>query len=220
MAGVARSNDHGLLALYTLRCPSRYHANMHITLEVIRELEGRWGKPQAARLDFEMHEREWRLVSRSAERGRVHDVTLYIQRAGALAVIQKPGYPPCVWRAPSGGVAPGERFEDGAVREAYEETGLVVEPLRYLLRADVEFRHGGASLRWTSHVFEMRYLYGDPHPVDRREVSAASWATFEELAGPVHKALIAAGSGGFAYRARLHELVAPLLEWEDSSTRP
>ena len=184
---------------------------MHITPEVIQQLERKWGTPRHVRLAYEIGERERDLIARSARRGRVHDATLFIPRDGMLAVIQKPMYRPGVWRVPSGGVAPGEAFEDGAVREAYEESGLRVEPLRYLLRTEVEFRHGEERLRWSSHVFQMRYLSGEPHPVDTREVSAARWASLDELAGPVHRALLDTGLGGFAYRARLHELAVPLL---------
>jgi ADP-ribose pyrophosphatase YjhB (NUDIX family) len=184
---------------------------MHVTSRVIERLERAWGRPREERLAYELREREWALIARSAERGRAHDVTLFIPREGALAVIQKPMYPPGVWRVPSGGVAPGEAFEDGAVREAYEESGLVVEPRRYLLRTEVEFRLGDSVLPWSSHCFEMRYVSGEPHPVDTREISAARWATLGELAGPVRAALLATGVSGFAYRARLQELVAPLL---------
>jgi 8-oxo-dGTP pyrophosphatase MutT (NUDIX family) len=184
---------------------------MHITPEVVRELERRWGVPRTVELRFSMHEREWSLVSLSARSRRTHDVTLFIQRGDELAVIQKPSYPPGVWRAPSGGVMRGERFEDGAVREAWEETGLEVEPLRYLLRAHVEFVCGPDTVLWQTHAFEMRYLGGEPRPVDTREISGTRWATLDELAGPVRAAMLASGSGGLLYRARLQELVAPLL---------
>ena len=184
---------------------------MHVTPEIVRRLEKDWGAPVSADLTCPMGEREWDLVARTVERGRNHDVTLYIPRLGTLAVIRKPSYPPGAWRTPSGGVAPGERFEDGAVREAWEETGLRVEPARYLLRARATFTRGSERLVWWSHVFEMRYISGEPHPVDTREIAAARWADPEELAGPVHQALVQAGSGGLLYRARLQELVAPLL---------
>ncbi len=184
---------------------------MHVTPEVERRLEKDWGTPVSADLTCPMEEREWELVTRSVGRGRTHDVTLFIPRQGTLAVIRKPSYPPDAWRTPSGGVAPGERFEDGAVREAWEETGLRVEPARYLLRARATFTRGSERLVWWSHVFEMRYVSGEPLPVDTKEIAAARWADLEELAGPVHQALVQAGTGGLLYRARLQELVAPLL---------
>ncbi|MDQ3327073.1 MAG: NUDIX hydrolase [Chloroflexota bacterium] len=184
---------------------------MHVTPEVARRLEREWGMPVVADLSYPMGAGEWALVARSVQRRRTHDVTLFIPRHGMLAVIRKPSYPLGAWRTPSGGVALGERFEDGAVREAWEETGLRVEPSRYLLRARVTFTRGSERLGWWSHVFQMRYLAGEPHPVDTREVAAARWADLAELAGPVDQALVNAGSGGFLYRARLQKLVAPLL---------
>ena len=69
---------------------------MHITPQVVRELELAWGEPSRVELSYAMEEREWRLVARAATRGRVHDFTLFIPRDGALAVIAKPSYPPGV----------------------------------------------------------------------------------------------------------------------------
>jgi len=189
----------------------RAYDTMHVTPEVVRCLESAWGTPATADLSYPMGVREWGLVAHSAERRRTHDVTPLIPRHGALAVIQKRGYPSGVWRTPSGGVAPGEGFEDGAVREAWEETGVRVEPSQYLLRARVRFTRGSEHLVWWSHVFQMRYLAGEPHPMDIREIAAARWADLEELAGPVHQVLTNAGSGGFLYRDRLQDLAAPLL---------
>lgn len=184
---------------------------MHITPQVVRGLELAWGAPRRVAVSYAMDEREWRLVARAARRGRVHDFTLLIPRDGALAVIAKPSYPPGVWRTPSGGAEVGEAPEAAMVREAWEETGLEAEPFRYLVRAEARFTHGGESMRWTSHVFEMSYLGGEPHPIDTREIAAVRWAALDELAGPVHDALVATGSGGFLYRARLHQVAAPLL---------
>ncbi|MDQ3855000.1 MAG: NUDIX hydrolase [Chloroflexota bacterium] len=185
---------------------------MHLTPARISEVERRWGTPRTARLAYEMQAEEWALVQRSVHRGRVHDVTLFIPHEHRLAVIQKPSYPPGVWRVPSGGVALREPFEAGAVREAHEETGLRTMVRRYLLRAEVAFQHEGSTLLWTSHVLEMQYLAGEPQPVDTREVSAARWASLEELAGPVRAAMLSTGLGGFAYRAELHALAVPLLD--------
>lgn len=194
-----------------------YTRTMHITPRVVRDLELAWGAPRRVAVSYGMEEREWRLVARAARGGRVHDFTLLIPRNGALAVMAKPSYPSGVWRTPSGGAEIGEAPEAAMVREAWEETGLEAEPLRYLLRAEARFTHGEDTLRWTSHVFAMRYLGGEPHPVDTREIAAARWATFEELAGPVHRALVATGAGGFLYRARLQEIAAPLLSPETSA---
>ncbi len=184
---------------------------MHITRSMIEALEERWGTPSEATLSFQMSDGEWNLVARSVGQGRMHDVTLLVLCKDSLAVIRKPSYPDGVWRAPSGGVNVGESIEDGAVRECLEETGLIARPLRYLLRTSVAFSRGGESLQWQSHVFQMSYVSGKPCPVDTREISAARWATLEELSGPIRAAMLASGSGGLAYRAALQELATPLL---------
>ncbi len=185
---------------------------MNLSQEAVRSAELRLGHPAEVRMSAEMrHEAEWLRVVESARRGRTHDITIMVPRDGRLAVIRKPSYLPGVWRAPSGGVRPGERLEDGAEREAYEETGLVVEVERYLLRCEVTFDWEGRSQDWTTHVVEARWVSGEPSPIDTREIAAARWMPIPELLGPVRSAMLASGSGGLAYRARLQDVAAPLL---------
>jgi len=43
--------------------------------------------------------------------GRAHDITLYIENAGRIAVTAKHDYPPGLYRAPSGGLHAGETLE-------------------------------------------------------------------------------------------------------------
>ena len=45
-----------------------------------------------------------------------------------LAVIRPQGRPAGHWALPKGAIDPGERGVDAAVREVFEETGLVAEP--------------------------------------------------------------------------------------------
>jgi ADP-ribose pyrophosphatase YjhB (NUDIX family) len=78
----------------------------------------------------------------------------------AKTAIGKPWYPEGMHRAPSGGIKPGEDMELCAKREAYEETGVKIKLVRYLLRIQVTFTCGHASQNWTSHVFGAQYLSG------------------------------------------------------------
>src|SRR5436853_1910401 len=126
---------------------------MYITAEIIGELEQRYGVPDEVTWQFEMLPREFDMVRRSQKRDRAHDVTLFIIEGEQIVVIKKPFYPPGVYRAPSGGVAPGEAFEIGALREAYEETGLAVVLERYIVRALVKFTCACERIDWVSHVF-------------------------------------------------------------------
>jgi 8-oxo-dGTP diphosphatase len=59
--------------------------------------------------------------------------------------------PTGTWEPPAGRLAPGESFEMGAVREVYEETGLLVTPQR-LLATWVGERPGGGHLASATYI--------------------------------------------------------------------
>jgi 8-oxo-dGTP pyrophosphatase MutT (NUDIX family) len=147
--------------------------------------------------------------------GRRHDVTFAVRDAkGRVAAIRKPSFPPGAWRIPSGGIAPGESFEEGVLREALEEIGLAIEVEAYLMVARARFLHPDGSVdRWTTHVVSARPASGTRlAPRDRREIDHARWMTMDELTGPV-AAVLRAGPGGLLrYRADLHDRLAGLLE--------
>ena len=180
---------------------------MYITAEIIGELEGRYGVPEEVRWQFEMLPREFDMVRRSQKHDRAHDVTLFIIEGEQVVVIKKPAYPPAVYRAPSGGVAPGEAFEVGALREAYEETGLTIEMERYVVRARVRFTCAGEKIDWVSHVFSAHPTGGSLAPIDTHEIAEARFATIAEMLGPMREAMLASGSTGLRYRARLQDVV-------------
>ena len=162
-------------------------------------------------LAYEMTEREFDLVRRSQKNGRSHDVTLFIVQNDNVVVIKKPMYPPGAYRAPSGGINPNEDFATGALREAYEETGLSVALERYVLRALVAFTCAGQIINWTTHVFTACILAGELQPIDTHEIVEARFATVDELTGSIREALLASGSTGLRYRSELGDLVLDLL---------
>ena len=97
---------------------------------------------------------------------------------GRVAVIHRPRYDD--WSLPKGKLDPGESFEDGAVREVLEETGVrgrivgELEPTSY-----VDRKGRDKVVRW----YRME-LDGDPvafAPND--EVDELRWVTPEEAAG-------------------------------------
>jgi 8-oxo-dGTP diphosphatase len=180
---------------------------MYITAEIIRALEGHYGVPEEVRWQFEMQPHEFEMVRRSQKHDRAHDVTLFIIEGEQIVVIKKPFYPPAVYRAPSGGVAPGEAFEAGALREAYEETGLEVALERYIVRALVKFTCAGDQINWISHVFSAHPTGGRLAPIDTHEIVEARYATVAEMLGPMREAMLASGSTGLRYRARLQDVV-------------
>ncbi len=182
--------------------------------EEIAAVEARFGRPREIELETDFEPPMFEFLRASMRGGRRHDVTVYIfDERGRVAVIRKPVYPPGVFRAPSGGVKPGEPFLDGLRREAYEETGLEVEIARYVLRCSALFRCGDEAERWTTHVFVAHSVgTGDPVPIDTHEIAEARWATREELRGPLREALLATGWGGLRYRATLGDAVLDEIE--------
>jgi 8-oxo-dGTP diphosphatase len=168
---------------------------------------------------YEMTELEFGVVRGSQKHGRAHDVTLFIIKNGQIVVIRKPMYPSGAFRAPSGGIAPGEPFEVGALREAYEETGLVVSLEKYVLRAKVRFSHGSNRINWTSHVFTASSIGSELNPIDTHEIAEARFVTVDELMGSTRSALLASGSTGLRYRSELNDSVMRKLIDEGSIER-
>jgi 8-oxo-dGTP pyrophosphatase MutT (NUDIX family) len=184
---------------------------VYIDAAVIRALEAEYGVPQALEMKLTMTEREYALCTKVSRRGRAHDVTILIVRPGVvdlspqIAVIRKWSYPPGLFRPPSGGVEPGEPFASGAVREAWEETGLEVALERYLVRMRARFECQGDALDWSTHVVSARWLGGEIGPVDTREIAEARWASVAELDGDLRRRMLSLGSAGFRYRVALQD---------------
>ena len=176
---------------------------MYITQEVLNQLEQKYGVPYLLRTAYTMSQEGFDLLKWSMRNGRAHDVTLFIFKEDKLAVIRKPSYPLDVYRPPSGGIEPGEDFETGARREAYEETGLEIQLQKYLLKVYVNFSFEGETVFWTSHVFTAQSIGGHLQPVDTKEIADARWATLDELKTNLLMGLQNAKSAGLRYRAEL-----------------
>ena len=118
---------------------------MHVDEAVLAPVRERFGTPDVLRWEGEISDVEWTIATHNPV--RTHDVTLFIlDPARRLALIRKPHFAEDVWRPPGGGIHPGEDFVAGAVREALEETGLHVEPRRYLVDAHALFTNAGREL--------------------------------------------------------------------------
>jgi ADP-ribose pyrophosphatase YjhB (NUDIX family) len=185
---------------------------MYVTRLVLDPVESQYGRPAAAVAQAEFGQRQFDLVARCAAKNRAHDVTLFIQdEQRRFAVARKHGYPPDVFRPPSGGVEPGESFEAGALREAAEETGLEIKLERYVLRIDATFTCAGASAPWVSHVVLARCVGGALAPTDVKEIAEARWATVDELMNRYRPGMLAMGSAGMRYRVDLQDFTLQLL---------
>lgn len=186
----------------------------HVDRALLAPVRRRYGRPREWRPTVRLTAHDLRVL-RMGGPGRRHDVTFAVRDAKRLvAVIRKPSFPPGAWRIPSGGIAPGESFEQGVLREALEETGLAIELEAYLLVARARFVHpDGSDERWTTHVVSAQPAAGTRlAPRDRLEIDDARWMTMDELTGPV-AAVLRAGPGGlFHYRADLHDRIAGLLQ--------
>lgn len=189
---------------------------MYISAEDVANTEKKFGPPSLASMRFEIHPWEYDVVEGSMSGGRAHDVTMFIRSKdehGMIAVIKKPFFPRGAYRAPSGASKPGETLEQGALRESYEETGLEVELLRYLVRINAEFTSGGREIiEWTSHIFEARERGGILRPIDTGEIEEARWASVDDIQGKIRKVLLDARWDLFRYRVALTDLMVERME--------
>jgi ADP-ribose pyrophosphatase YjhB (NUDIX family) len=183
---------------------------MFVTEEMIQEMEERHGVPAESSFSYEVTEKEYNRIRSSQKHGRNHDVTLYIRKGGKYVVIAKPFYPPGLYRAPSGGLKPGESFDDGIEREMVEETGVQVELDRFILKTYVRFTFEDRTIDWRSFVFTAEYVSGEFEWTDTdeiREVELAELEHFDKFGAMMRETDI----GGLHYRADLHEKVKSLL---------
>ena len=182
---------------------------MYVSEEMIDSLVSLYGRPEPARFTFSVDASEYRRIRSSQKNGRKHDFTLYIVKDDRIVVIAKHLYPPGLYRAPSGGLKPGEDVHVGIMRETIEETGCEIELQRFLLRSEVFFTSDIDSIEWNTYVFRAKYLRGDFNFTDRkeiREVRLASWDEFETFSAIMGQSKV----GGLHYRAALHEAVQKL----------
>jgi len=180
---------------------------MHLSEQDIGRMEKCYGVPAVERMSFEMGDREWASLRGSQAHGRAHDVTLFVFHRGRLAVIAKHNYPPGLYRAPSGGVLPGESMAEGIAREMMEETGLEIRLKTYVLRVHVDFTLRMEKIAWTTHVFTGERVAGRIRPRDTQEIREARWIDLGGLAGGVREKMLTSGSAGLRYRALLHDRV-------------
>ncbi len=177
---------------------------MYVNEEILRDIRARYGTPDTLTFEAVCPEWEMDVIIGSMKHGRAHDVTLFIFCDDRIAVTAKHSYLPGLYRPPSGGLLPGESLEDGAAREAYEETGLAMELEQYLLCLKPHFYSPTREVDWTSHVFLARYVSGEIKSNDPEEIREARWADLAEM--PTFARMMRqTDSGGLHYRAFLQE---------------
>jgi 8-oxo-dGTP pyrophosphatase MutT (NUDIX family) len=175
-------------------------------------MEINYHMPQIIFMEQIISDEEMIMLRQSQRHGRAHDITFFIiDNRSHIAVIRKHFHPTGVYRAPSGGLAPGEDFESGVLREAYEETGLLIRLEKYLLRINVNFKNKKLTVPWTTHIFSAQVKGGIISPIDTEEIAEAKWITVFELRGKVRSLLLATGKGLFQYRVKLTDIALDLL---------
>ena len=96
-----------------------------------------------------------------------------VVRDGRVLVVHRPKYDD--WAFPKGKLEAGESWEDAAVREVWEETGLRCDLGDYVGSTHYPMREGMKEVRY--------YRMGaDDEPRPRNEVDDLRWVTFEEAA--------------------------------------
>ncbi len=179
---------------------------MYFDSRMIQEVADRYGRPPIINMEAPVNSEEYEFIRSTQSFRRQHDVTLYIFKACQVIVNSKHHYPPGLYRAPSGGLKPGEEFLEGVYREAYEETGAKIEVIKYVLQAKVNFVCEHHFIPWKTHVFIAKYQSGRIHPIDIHEIREAKLADLSEFE-QYKKIIEGLESGGLHYRARLHDEV-------------
>ena len=84
--------------------------------------------------------------------------------------------PTGTWEPPAGRLQPGESFEEGAVRELYEETGMLVSPQRIIATwvGDAPSGRRLASITYAGRVDGGEVTLSDEH-LDYRWVTLEEW---------------------------------------------
>lgn len=83
------------------------------------------------------------------------------------------------WGFPKGHIEPGEKSNDAAVREVWEETGIRVEAMRKLGDSQYVFTRSGEKVFKVVVYYLLKYKYGDLQPQDL-EVLEVKWFDPEE----------------------------------------
>jgi 8-oxo-dGTP pyrophosphatase MutT (NUDIX family) len=190
---------------------------MFVAEEMIEQMVDRHGRPQLVQFRFALPADQFERIRASQKNDRNHDITVYIRKDERFVVIAKHMYPPGLFRAPSGGLRPGETILEGIDRELAEETGCRVSLERFLLRTRVAFVLNDPDgvpddvIDWRSFVFSAAYRDGDFQFTDHREIREVRLAGLDEFE-EFSRIMRATNIAGLHYRAALHDTVKPLLQ--------
>lgn len=108
----------------------------------------------------------------------VVDVHVVLRRDGKILLLRRAGnvFATGQFCLPSGHLERGESILDAAVREAKEETGIVLDPAALRLSLSIHQRNPGGHTR-LGFVFEPRQWHGDPVNCEPAKCSELRWAS-------------------------------------------
>ena len=182
---------------------------MHVDEAALAPVRERYGDPVLLPWEGDVAAQEFALAGFNPRRR--HDFTFFVFNGDRLALIEKPQYPPGIWRPPGGGVRAGEDVVEGIRREALEELGVEIDLERYLVASEAVFRFGREMIEWRTHVLSARTEHEELAPRDTEEISAARWGSLDELGGSLRERLLATGRALWRYRVALHDAAATAL---------
>ncbi|MGW8066675.1 NUDIX hydrolase [Streptomyces ziwulingensis] len=112
----------------------------------------------------------------------VNDVMLILERDGTvcLAERQGTGYADGQLNLPSGKLKKGEDVYNAVIREAREETGLVIERDALQIVHVMHFRHREEEPR-IGWFFAARYWHGEPQNMEPHKCAGLSWHPVDQL---------------------------------------
>jgi 8-oxo-dGTP pyrophosphatase MutT (NUDIX family) len=180
----------------------------------IAELARRFGKPVRWRRDYRVDTPEFvEWVNNLAKRRG--EIVLVVPRPEGLLLLHTKGfYPAAVFRLPSGGIHRGERAEDAARREGYEELGFDLKLSRLLGVVENVLHVDDSQVIYPSYIFITEPMSATPqtmHPDEPisefREVELAKLPAIARALEELPPDWAAWGK----FRAAPHRLVAEAL---------
>ena len=87
------------------------------------------------------------------------------------------------WAPPGGHLEYGETPQEGAQRDVREETGLIVNTMRWLTFTNDMFTE--AKKQYITLYFVTEYISGTPQILEPDKCTALAWFAFDELPSPL-----------------------------------
>ena len=183
----------------------------------LEELGRRFGAPRVVVTEIDRHTSKTGRSGFPLSSRRTAEVVIVVPRPGnKILVHTKKFYPQGIWRLPTGGLRRGEPVDAAIRREAREETGNDLLPLRFLFH--LLYRWRSDSKQFESFGFLTTEATGPIISADPREqITAFRDVTRDELAEIAEQLETLGGSwrGWGRFRAAPHRLL--LSYWADGN---